>query len=213
MAKLELSHQQIGQLRDQSAELVGKRVVIDGLRIPQQRGVEAVTLRTHGNVALAVSQVELFPYLVADTKYHQRFHFDEKNTPISRNPHETFVFQGQGGNPAVSIVLPDYEDAIAVIKRVMAHDGEELTWCAALQRLGLDVSQFKDFTDVADGILTTRRDARIRLQEIDGIADEANELKERPNPRVPNLDSITRLSRRKRESLRELLPELLQTEQ
>ena len=213
MAKLELSHQQIGQLRDQSAELVGKRVVLDGLHIPRQKGVEAVTLRTQGNIALAVSQVELFPQLVEDTKYHQRFHYDEKSTPITRNPHETFVFQGQGGNPAVSIVLPEHEDAIAVIKRVIAHDGEELTWSAALQRLGLDVSQFKDFSDIADGILITRRDAHVQLVDIDGIADDDDEFRERPNPKVQNLDSVTRLSRRRRESLRELLPELLRAEQ
>lgn len=208
-----LSPAEIDTLRDCSAELVGKRVVINQLRVPGTGAVSDIALETRGKVALAVSQVELFPQLIEGTKYYQRFHRDGAGTVLHREPYETFVFQGQGGNPAVSIVLPHQEDAIAVIKRLIAEDGTELTWSSALQRLGLDPASFRNFTNTADGIQTMDTNARFRLEEVPDVPATADDVREHPNEHVPNLNAIIKISQPKKRALRQILPALLQQEQ
>lgn len=208
MSMTQLSPKDIGSLRDEASSLVGQQIIIDNLRVPGNEQVKSHVIDTKDRIAIAISQVELFPYLIPGTKYHDRFHYDE-GAQIIREAHETFAFQGQGGSPSVSIVMPGHDNAITVIKRVITHLGDELSWNALLQELGLEPSQFKDFTEVADGILTTRSNARIHLEKVPELLEESDQRIEHPNASVKNLDSVVKLSRDRRQYLKLILPDLL----
>lgn len=201
----QLSHSEIGSLRDINSELLGKRVVLEGINLAETHTAEQIALTTRGQSILVVSQVELYPYLQPETGYRKRF------DDADRTAGQAFVFPVQGGAPAVSVVLPEQDNAIAVIKQLMAHDGEDLSWAAALERLGVDRSQFKELIEIMDGIDMTRRNAQLRLQPIPDLQVEYD-LKEKPRADVPNLDSTLRLNRGTRAHLRELLPQILAEE-
>jgi|SRR3989338_8178377 len=205
--RTKFSHLEIGTLRDQAKEYLGKRVVISNLSIPGTgENIADIHLNTQGRAVLVTSAIEVYPYLQEGTKYQKAF-------GRGRNPSTTFAFQVQGGLPAISVVLPDQEDAIAVIKKLLAEDGQELTWSAALERLGLDRTQFKNFVGVADGILITRADAQFCLQKIEGADRIDYHLCEQPKEAIPNLDSAMTLSTRTKSQLRTLMSQILRMEQ
>ncbi len=203
----QFSHLEIGALRDQAKEYLGKRVVINNLNVPGTgENVSDIQLNTQGRAVLVTSEVEVYPYLQEGTKYQKAF-------GRARESGTTFAFQVQGGLPAVSIVLPNQEDAIAVVKKLLAEDGQELAWSAALERLGLDRTQFKNFVEVADGILITRADAQFCLSQIEGVDQVDHNLSEHPKETIPNLDSVMTLSTGAKRQLRTLLPQILRGEQ
>ncbi|MBP9773057.1 MAG: hypothetical protein KBD00_00320 [Candidatus Peribacteraceae bacterium] len=204
--RTKFSQQEIGALRDQAGEYLGKRIIFDHLTVPSVgRNIEKIQLITHGNALLVTSEIEIYPYLKEGGKYKKAF-------GDIREPESIFAFQMQGGLPAVSIVLPNQNDAIAVIKKLMTQGGEELPWSAVLERLHIDRLQFKGFVDVVDGILITRRNAQMRLETLKGMELESN-LREQPKPDVANLDSVIHLSASSKRELREKLPEFLAAEQ
>ncbi len=194
--KTTFSPQEITRLREEADGYVGKKVIIDNLKVPGiGEDVPDAILNTHDRVAAVVSEVELFPYLQEGTKYKKLF-------GTRREPGRIFAFPVQYGFPSVSVVLREQEDAIAVIKKLIDQDGNQLPWSAMLGQLGLDHRQFKNFTEIADGILTTRSNAQIRFENL--IEDEdrsefiQTEITERPKKNVSNLDAAIRLSRETR---------------
>jgi len=204
--KVNHSHQEIGTLRDEAEKYLGKHLIINDLHVPGvDRDVEDVVLNTHGRLILVTSEIELYPYLQEGTKYKEKF------GPV-RDPQTTFAFQAQYGFPTVSVVLPGQEDAIAVVKKMMTQDARDLPWSAALEELGLDRRQFKNFAEVADGILITRNNAHIQFADVDLEEELEYDITEQPKDNVKNLNASLRLSRSTRSALREVLPNLLATE-
>lgn len=139
------------------------------------------------------------------TKYKEKF-------GRARDPQTTFAFQAQYGFPTVSVVLPGQEDAIAVVKKMITQDGRDLPWSAALEELGLDRRQFKNFAEVADGILITRNNAHIQFADVELEEELEYDVAEQPKDNVKNLNASLRLSRSTRSALREVLPNLLAAE-
>lgn len=206
---MQLSNTDVGFLRDKSAELLGQRVRIEGIPLQETRDAKAVTLSTRSKSYLVVSHVELYSHLVEGTTYKKRF------DDADRSAGQAFVFPVQGGMPAVSMVLPNQKDAIAVIKQLIAEDGTELSWAAALERLGIHRSQLKEFIEIADGMDMTGQTAglhHVRLEPVPGLEDIQYDLRESPKPGIPNLDSTLKMSSETRQELRELLPKLLEQE-
>lgn len=199
------SHEEIGALRDQAVNRLGKKVVMQNLTVPGTGGsVQDLQLNTQARIVLVTSEIEIYPYLQEGSKYKKAF-------GRSRDPHTAFTFQVQGGAPAVSVVLPDQEDAIAVIKKLMADNGEELSWSAVLERLGMSRTQFKNFVGVTDGVLLDAT-AALHLEALDDEEID-HDLRERPREDVPNLDSVLTLSVGAKRRLRTLLPDILRREQ
>lgn len=188
-------------LTDQSAELLGKRLVIEGLHLPETTDAESLMLTTRGKSALVVSHVELYTHLIADTPYKKRF--DKEFREAGR----TFTFPVQGGIPAVSVVLHDEMDAIAVIKHMMSANGEELSWPAALEKLGASRSQFKGFIDAADSIDTRADLGLIRLEDSSIQIEEYDHIPN-PKPNVKNLAASMKLVRESRVDLKSVLSRL-----
>lgn len=209
MQPINLPTDEIQNLQEGADELLGNRVMLEKLHIPSNEYAPSRTLDTKGDIALAASSIEFFSHLQPETKYHHRFHHDERGNLLHREQGEIFAFQTQGGAPTLSVVLSDHCDAIAVIKRLMTHEGEELSWSALLQKLDVDPSQFKAFVDIADGIQSTRRNAQIKLGKIFSIVSDMHEVTMHPNPAVDNLHALFRLNREGREKLRKVLPNLL----
>ena len=198
MSTKQFTNAEIGALRDESANLLGKSINISGLELPQTCNAERCIIETKKMASLIVSRVELYPHLVDGTPYKKRF--DNADRTAGR----TFTFQAFGA-PAVAIVLPNQQNAIAVIKRAVGNDGNEKSWMEILQQLGADRSQFQYFLEVADNIDTKQPDAHLRLEDIPEFENVGYDITEHPNVKVKNLDAVLQLSSDSRRQLRNLM--------
>ena len=196
------TEKELQALRSEGERILGKQVIIDSLNLPSGN----ITVSTRGKIALAVSKVHVFSHLVPDTSYKTDF-----DAVGDRTPGESFAFNPRG-YPFVSVVLPDQDNAIAVIKELLSHDGETMTWTHLLEkRLGVKAGDWDAFTEEMDGIDLSRRNATFRLQHVPG-ATIVPDVTVKPNKKIPNLDSEFRLRSYTRIRLAELLKELLVAE-
>ena len=192
-------------MRQESTDLLGKRVVLDDLKLPSKN----TGLSTRGNIAAAVSRVEVYSHLQPNTPYKAAF--DNVEDGEAREAGEAFAFEPRG-YPTVSIVLPNQQNAIAVIKELLSHDGDTLSWTRFLERhFNMGPIAFKEFVYAVDGIDISRRNAKFRLQDVPG-ANVESDLILSPNKKIPNLDSEVRLRQKTRAQLALLLKDLLVAE-
>lgn len=207
MSTASLSHTTIGSYRDQADTLLGKRLIIDGIVVPGSKDVDKITAATRTRGVYVVSQVDLYSHLIEGTPYYKRF-----NNNADRSKGETFTFMQARGMPAVSVVLDDDTTAIAVIKKMLSHEGKEVPWKVVLEQLGVTKSQKVDFLDTADSVDTTNPQSTVRLVNINGLGNFTVDKIESPNADIENLDSTWRLASSTRQIIAKVLPSLINQE-
>jgi hypothetical protein len=186
-------------LRDQGSELLGRKLLINGIRLPKTDIANEVLLETRNKVNAVISQVEVFPWLQDGTTYAERF------KQGIRAPGRTFTFQTFGA-PLVAQTLKGQPTAIAVIKRLLGSDGKDHSWAEILQCIGAHPSQFKDFVELADNLDIRHPNAPIQFQAIDGVDSELeHDTKLKFDLNVRNLDSVISLTRGSRKQLRDVI--------
>lgn len=192
------SHGEIGALRDESAELLGQQIVFSDLVIPKTDEAKRIVLNTNKNVRFLISQVEVYPWLKPDTTYKNRF--DESD----RRPGRSFSFQSYGA-PLLSKILQDQPNAIAVIKRLLDNSGNERSLADVLSEFDLHPSQFKEFVDKTDNLDLTSDSSPLQIRSVPGLPDIEYSIKENPNTKVSNLDSVLRITNESRKGLAQIL--------
>ena len=220
--KTEYSKDELSQLTQSAKNLLGWQIVFHDLHIPgdAKAGIPSGVLDTRGKVAIAISQIELYP--TQSPNWQDKVEVNRlTGQKVSRQPMQIYS-DFSNANPLVSAVLQRgpraKSDPLAVIKRVIAAFGKgdvnEVTWNKLLtdKKLGLQPSQLKSLMDSMNFAPLFDAASPVQLRRIEGVAAFDGESREVPDSAHKDLQSKMHLTDAAKDGVSNLLLSILKQE-
>lgn len=194
-----LTSSKIDRLTKEGIDLLGKHLIIRNLHLPKVDQAAAVTLNTRGHIQFAISEIEIYPYLIGGSRYERRFQNED------RSDGGVFTFQAYGA-PLVAQILDGKSASIAVIKRLMDANGRDHCWADVLQTLGASRAQFNEFIERVDNVQANDESSPLQFQETE--QNPLDYLENIPDKKAKNLSSVLQIKKISRKELMQILQSL-----